>query len=273
MPELPEVQTVVSTLQTQINKSIIRDVIVKTSSIVQQDPEMFRHYLLNKQFIQFNRRGKYIVLKLNEGYLVVHLRMEGRFFIRENIEDNKHVHVVFVLSNNKVLHYQDTRKFGKMKYLKDDNQLQSYLSHLGVEFEDESFNGNYLYNIAKTSKRSLKALLLSQHVVAGIGNIYADEICFYAKLHPATQCDAISLKKWNEIATGVSIILAKATKLGGSSIRSYTDSLGISGRFQLELQVHMRKDKACNVCSTPIVKTKVANRGTYVCLTCQKLKK
>lgn len=273
MPELPEVQTVVSTLETQINKSTIRDVIVKTPSILQQDPEVFRNYLLNKQFIQFNRRGKYIILKLNEGYLVIHLRMEGRFFLKEKQEENKHVHVLFVLSNNKVLHYQDTRKFGKMKYLKDDDQLQSYLSHLGLEHNDERFDGKYLYDRAKNSKRSLKSLLLSQHIVTGIGNIYADEICFYAKLHPATQCNAISLKKWNEIAMGIDIILTKATKLGGSSIRSYTDSLGISGRFQLELQVHMRKDEACHDCSTTIIKTIVANRGTYVCPTCQKLKK
>jgi len=273
MPELPEVQTVVSTLQIQLENKTIQEVIIKTPSIIQQDADVFEQALLNKKFIGFHRRGKYIVIHLNEGYLVIHLRMEGRFFIRDVVEENKHVHVIFLLSNQKVLHYQDTRKFGRMKYLKDIDELESYFAHLGLEATDEKFTGSYLFQKAKNSKRTLKSMLLSQHIVVGIGNIYADEICFYANLHPATPCHTISKSKWEKIVEGIQSILKEATKLGGSSIRSYTDSLGISGRFQLQLKVHMRKDERCYVCGSTIIKTKVANRGTYVCPTCQKLKK
>ncbi len=270
MPELPEVQTVVSTLQTQIDQLLIKDVIVYYPKMIQNDVDDFKSQVKNQRIVGFHRRGKYILLELTKGYLIIHLRMEGRFFIRENLKENKHVHVVFILSNNKVLHYQDTRKFGTMEFVNNKDQLDKALSHLGLEATDVAFNGEYLYEHAKTKKRSLKSFLLAQDVVAGIGNIYADEICFYAKLHPAIACHKISKKKWHVIALGIQEILHQATQCGGSSIRSYTDSLGISGRFQLSLKVHMRQHQSCVECHDTIIKTVVANRGTYLCPTCQK---
>lgn len=273
MPELPEVQTVLSTLDEQIKGLTIENVIVITQSIVQNSVETFTKYCINQQFVGFHRKGKYLIFELSKGYLIVHLRMEGRFFIRNYIENNKHVHVVFVLSGERYLHYQDTRKFGRMIALESYDEVEKYLSRLGMDGLDQSLSGSYLKNQAKNKTRSIKSFLLAQEHVAGIGNIYADEICFYAKLHPETSVKLISKSKFDKIAEGIHKILSDATALGGSSIRSYTDSLGISGRFQLQLKVHMRKDEACYICNTPIIKTVVANRGTYLCPTCQKLKK
>lgn len=273
MPELPEVQTVVSTLKQQIHHQTITNVIVTTERIILQDVKLFKKSLVNQRFEQFLRRGKYIVLKLTKGFLVIHLRMEGRFFIKDDYQPSKHVHVVFELDHKRYVHYQDTRKFGHMIYLQTEDDLDDYLAHLGPEVTDPAFCTDYLYRITRRRSRSIKSLLLSQDIVAGIGNIYADEICFAAKIHPSQPVSTISKAKYGVIVEVCSAILDQATRLGGSSIRSYTDSLGITGRFQLSLNVHMQKDQPCRVCQTPIIKTVVANRGTYLCPTCQKLKK
>ncbi len=273
MPELPEVQTVVSTLQKQIQNKTITDVIVTYPNIIEQDPKYFANTLKGKTFQQFQRRGKYIVLFLNEGFLVIHLRMEGRFYLYDQHQPSKHVHVVFVLDDQRYMHYHDTRKFGRMIYLEDRKQLDAYFSHMGMEVSDPAFDGRYLYRISRNKTRSIKSFLLSQQYIAGIGNIYADEICFAAKVHPNEPIDRISRNKWDKIASACRSILHEATLLGGSSIRSYTDSLGVTGRFQLQLKVHMKKGVPCPVCQTTIIKTVVANRGTYLCPTCQKSKK
>lgn len=273
MPELPEVQTVLSTLEKQIRGLTIENVVVFTKNIVQNPVDTFVSRCINQQFVGFHRKGKYLVFELSEGYLIVHLRMEGRFFIRNIIEKNKHVHVVFALSGGRYLHYQDTRKFGRMIAYKTYGEVEAYLSRLGMDGLDLSLSGSYLKSQAKNKTRSVKSFLLAQENVAGIGNIYADEICFYAKVHPETSVSKLSNKQFDVLAKGIHTILKEATKRGGSSIRSYTDSLGISGRFQLQLKVHMRKDQLCYECNTPIIKTVVANRGTYLCPTCQKTKK
>ncbi|NLA78204.1 MAG: bifunctional DNA-formamidopyrimidine glycosylase/DNA-(apurinic or apyrimidinic site) lyase [Erysipelothrix sp.] len=270
MPELPEVQTVIATLMRQIKGKTITDVHVITPSIIQQDVETFKHALLQQTIIDIKRRGKYIILILEKGFCVMHLRMEGRFFIETTSAVKKHVHVVFEFHDGTYLHYHDTRKFGHMVYLVDETQLHDYLSHLGIEFDDPQFSGDYLYELAKHRKRSLKSFLLAQEFIAGIGNIYADEICFYARLHPDVACHKISRSQWALIAQGVVEILEKAIASGGTTIYSYINSEGISGRFQLSLQVHLRQGEPCYVCQTPIIKTVVVNRGTYLCPVCQR---
>lgn len=272
MPELPEVQTVIATLSNQVQENKIVGVEIITPSIVQQDSLYFSKMLTNQRIKAFQRRGKYIILVLDQGYCVMHLRMEGRFYLEDNRNAKKHVHVIFKLDDGRHLHYHDTRKFGRMIYLKDKQILDDYLSHIGIEYDDPNFSGKYLYDLAHSKKRSLKSFLLAQEFIAGIGNIYADEICFYAKAHPATPCHLISRRQWNKIAEATVEIFEKAIADGGTTIYSYINSEGISGRFQLSLQVHHRKDEACYICQSKIIKTVVANRGTYLCPKCQKLK-
>ena len=120
------------------------------------------------------------------------------------------------------------------------------------------------------SHRSLKAFLLSQGVITGLGNIYVDEVCFRSKLHPSTKVNTLTFSEISTIHSMIILVLTQAIALGGSSIRTYTNAMGIDGRFQLQLQVHMRKGQPCVICSTPIIKTVVANRGTYICTQCQK---
>jgi formamidopyrimidine-DNA glycosylase len=267
MPELPEVETVVRTLETLILNQTISDVMIHTPSIVYHDLN-FKHRVTHQVIQRLSRRGKYILIILNEGTLVVHLRMEGRFFINHSFEQtHKHVHVSFLLQDGRVLHYQDTRKFGRMMVVED---VSKALSHLGLEYDDPHFTPLYLNEIMRKSHRNLKAFLLSQGVITGLGNIYVDEVCFRSKLHPLSKVNTLSFQEITTLHAMIILVLNQAIELGGSSIRTYTNAMGIDGLFQLQLQVHMRQGQPCVNCSTPIIKTVVANRGTYVCTQCQK---
>ena len=270
MPELPEVETVVRTLEYLIGGLRITDIDILYPPIVNGDIPAFSSALINKRFTGFARRGKYALYTCEDVVLMVHLRMEGRFYVLDKDSPiSKHTHAVFHLENGKELHYHDVRKFGRLEILRPQD-IDIRLSALGLEPFDKRLTGHYLRKIADKKNIGLKTFLLDQRYVAGIGNIYADEICFCAKLHPETSVGKISLKRFNEIAGCIKMIMSQAIADGGTTIRSYTSSLGVSGRFQLSLNVHMRKDEDCRVCGQKIIKTRVSGRGTYVCLHCQK---
>lgn len=267
MPELPEVETVVRTLEIQLAQCTMTQVIVHTPAIVYH-VENFAKSILNQKITHFKRRGKYIILGFQTHSLIIHLRMEGRFFFTQaHFTPNKHVHVSFILDDHRVLHYHDTRKFGRMLVT---DECDAVLNHVGLEYTDPQFTVRYLFDAMQQSKRNVKGFLLSQHVICGLGNIYVDEVCFHAKVHPNTLAHVLP---WDDVArihSAIAIILDSAIAQGGSSIRTYSNAMGIDGRFQLQLKVHLRKGQACVTCNHLIEKIKVAQRGTYVCQHCQK---
>lgn len=267
MPELPEVETVVRSLKQQIAHCTITNVFVHTPAIVYHTPN-FAQNILHQKIIQFTRRGKYIILRFQTHSLIIHLRMEGRFFISNISEvESKHVHVSFVLDDQRVLHYHDTRKFGRMQVVDDEDAL---FQHLGLEYDDPQCSVEYLFAAMQKSRRGIKAFLLSQSVICGLGNIYVDEVCFAAKVHPTTPTHWLTYEDVTRIHHAISLILNHAIALGGSSIRTYSNAMGIDGRFQLQLKVHLRKGQACVDCHRTIEKISVAQRGTYLCRNCQK---
>lgn len=272
MPELPEVETVVRTLEKQIKDEEIIDIQILYEPIV-TNAKSFKEKMLHQHFRAFLRRGKYLIFKMDDIYFVSHLRMEGKYYI-QNIDEpvSKHMHVIFTLSNGKQLRYNDTRKFGRMEIMPLDTDLDHF-HDLGLEPFDERLTTDYLKDILKKSNHPIKQDLLDQHIIAGIGNIYADEICYYARLHPSTLSKYLNDKNISDIIEGTRIILSKAIKAGGTTIRSYTSSLGVTGRFQLECKVHQREGLNCYNCNEKIKKIKVATRGTYYCPNCQKEKK
>lgn len=272
MPELPEVETVVRTLEKQIKDEEIIDINILYEPIV-QDAAYFKEKMLHQHFRAFLRRGKYLIFKMDDIYFVSHLRMEGKYYIQDiNEPITKHMHVIFTLSNGKQLRYHDTRKFGRMEIMPLDTNLDDF-HDLGLEPFDDRLTVSYLKDIYKKSNHPIKQDLLDQHIIAGIGNIYADEICFYAKLDPRTLSKYLNDSNIHDIIEGTRIILKRAIAAGGTTIRSYTSSLGVTGRFQLECKVHQREGQNCYVCNEKIKKIKVATRGTYYCPNCQKEKK
>lgn len=273
MPELPEVETVVKTLKTLVLNKEIDDVNVYWENIIAY-PELsqFQNDVKGQKIIDINRRGKYILFNLTSKTLVSHLRMEGKYFVyNEFTERDKHDHVIFNFKDGGQLHYNDTRKFGKM-YLYDENEALKILANVGLEPWDTKLTGAYLKKRAKNRRVTIKQFLLDQSIIAGIGNIYVNEILFLAKLHPATVVNKISLLKFNEIVNLTQDVLSQAIEAGGTTIRSYTSSLGVTGLFQQSLKVHNLEGKNCEICNEKIVKITVAQRGTYLCPNCQRKK-
>ncbi|MGL5977618.1 MAG: DNA-formamidopyrimidine glycosylase [Erysipelotrichaceae bacterium] len=274
MPELPEVETVVRTLELQMQHPTITDVHVRWDNII-ADPEVsaFCEQIIGQQFLFYDRIGKYLLFTLSDATLIVHLRMEGKFYYEDASfhQDNKHIHVVFDLDNGKQLRYHDVRKFGKMYLYPKGTNLRTTkaLRNVGIDAMDPSLSARDLQRVYEKKHGCIKQLLLDQSLIAGIGNIYVDEICFRLRVHPNTHV-VFTQAFCEDLLVAMRAVLTKAIAEGGTTIRSYTSSLGVSGRFQLFLDVHMQEGKACPLCQTTIIKTKVKGRGTYVCPHCQK---
>lgn len=276
MPEGPEVQVVISTLQQQLTHACIQDVEIRMDKLIQNmEPETFARALKGQSFHRFYRIGKYLGFETDDYDWIVHLRMEGKFYIyKENPDIDSHVHAVFYLEDGRILCYHDTRKFGRMALYPKAQHKRSLpvFAKIGKDFRDPSVDPRELYRHLHRSNRPLKAALLDQSILAGIGNIYADEICFACGLDPRSRCCRVSRKDCENIVQAMHEIMERAVAAGGTTIRSYTSSLGITGLFQLDLDVHGKKGQPCPVCQRPIDKIVVAQRGTYLCRHCQKRK-
>lgn len=273
MPELPEVETVKETLKKVVlNKKINNAIVLYPNIIDTPVVEEFIKEIKNQTIHNIHRRGKWLIFELDNYYLLSHLRMEGKYIMRHHGEAyEKHEHVIFELDDETELRYKDTRKFGRMHLVKKE-ELDSCkaLSNVGMEPFDENLNSKYLLDKYKTKKLPIKTVLLDQSIVAGIGNIYADEILYLCKLNPLKQANEVTKKEADKIIIYTREVLGKAISLGGTTIRSYESSEGVHGRFQQELLVHNKEHENCSHCQTEIIKITVGGRGTYYCPKCQK---
>lgn len=268
MPELPEVETVVRTLEKQIQDEEILGVDVRYAKMIEGDAEEFAKALVHEHFRRFERRGKYLIFRMDHVTLVAHLRMEGKFYIMDDDEPvNRHMHVILQLHNHKQLRYHDTRKFGRMCILPINYDFTHY-KNLGPEPLSADFNADYMHQYIKNRKVPLKTLLLEQEFTAGIGNIYADEILAASHLRPGRSCARITRKDEENIVNNTKMILTAAIAAGGTTIRSYTSSLGVTGRFQLNCAVHTKK--TCAICGSAIKVKTIGGRSSYYCPHCQK---
>lgn len=273
MPELPEVETVKENLKIRLINTKINDVKVLYNNIIAYpDTNTFEKTLKNKKVKDITRRGKFIIFDLEDYYLLSHLRMEGKYFIKnKNDQINKHEHVIFNLDNNQELRYMDTRKFGKMFLIQKENiDTIGPLKELGLEPFDKKLTPNYLKEKIKNKIIPIKTALLDQSIIAGIGNIYADEILFLAHVNPLKKSNTLKEKELNNIIKSTKEVLNKAIAKGGTTIHTYTSVDGIKGTYQDSLFVHNKEKELCKVCQTQIKKIKVGGRGTYYCPHCQK---
>lgn len=268
MPELPEVETVLRTLEHQIKGREILSVRVLYKPIVADDPKQFASRLQNQHFCEFRRRGKYLLFYMDDVLLVSHLRMEGKYYLQHDSEPiDKHIHVIFQLDHNLQLRYRDTRKFGRMELMPKDTDMNTF-HNLGPEPFDDAFSPQYIKKYCRNRKEPVKTLLLDQHFTAGIGNIYADEILFSAGIKPSRRCCTLTVKNCTDIVNETRRILKAAITAGGTTIRTYTSSLGVSGLFQLQCCVH--EQKICPECGSQIKMKWIGGRSSYYCARCQK---
>ncbi len=272
MPEIAEVETVRKTLKEKILAKKIISVNIVYPRIVESPKDDFVNILVGRCFQDIKRIGKWLLFDLGDYYLLSHLRMEGKFFIKDSCEKIvKHEHVIINFADNTSLRYHDTRKFGRMNLVKKEDLDQvPAIKKQGIEPLDDKLTKEYLFNRFKKKNIPMKTLLLDQTIISGLGNIYANEVLFAAKVNPLKKGSDISLKECENIVLSCNSIIKKAIEEGGTTIKSYTSSLGVTGRFQQYLMVHKRENEACQFCGALIENIKVGGRSTYYCPNCQK---
>ncbi|MDF0727496.1 DNA-formamidopyrimidine glycosylase [Cytobacillus sp. S13-E01] len=276
MPELPEVETVKRTLAQLVIGKTIREVTVLWPKIVKKpdNVEQFIDALKGQKINGIERRGKFLKLMLDDYVLVSHLRMEGRYGLYEESEPyDKHTHVLFSFTDGTELRYRDVRKFGTMHLFTtglEESELP--LSQLGPEPFSDHFTEKTLRNNLMKTNRKIKVALLDQKIVVGLGNIYVDEALFRSGIHPEREANTLKPKEIKRLYEEIVNTLQEAVNKGGSTIRSYVNTQGEMGMFQLELFVYGRKGEPCKSCGTALEKIVVGGRGTHFCPHCQKKK-
>lgn len=272
MPELPEVETI----RTLLEKHLIGRRILSCDLLyanVLKSPISSLHFILNSPISKIRRKGKLLMFCFENGVtLLSHLRMEGKYYLYDESEENsRYARVVFHLDHNEKLCYDDSRKFGVMKVVKNKVEEDPWITALGSEPFDLD-DGHLLYQKARDHKIAVKSFIMDQHILAGLGNIYADETLFLSHIHPETPAHALSLEEWNLILKNAKEVLHKAIELGGSTIRSYHAGRNLDGLFQNELLVYGKEGMPCPHCHQTLEKIMVNGRGTTFCPHCQKNK-
>ncbi|WP_018659425.1 bifunctional DNA-formamidopyrimidine glycosylase/DNA-(apurinic or apyrimidinic site) lyase [Allofustis seminis] len=274
MPELPEVENVRAGLEMRLTGRTIEKVEVYWDNIIASPAiDEFCERLKGQQFERIERRGKFLLFFLTDVAILSHLRMEGKYQIVPHATPRtKHTHVIFHLDYEDDLRYLDVRKFGRLSLVEKSNIYQHpSLQKLGPEPTDEALSVYAMQQFLKSRTKSIKGVLLDQSMVAGLGNIYVDEVLFRAGIHPETPGKQVKYQQLEILREAIIKVMKEALQAGGTTIRTYANSFGDPGHYQDFLQVYGKKGKPCPNCHTPIQKIKVAGRGTHFCPHCQKL--
>jgi formamidopyrimidine-DNA glycosylase len=273
MPELPEVETQVRDLQIVVGKTIL-DFSSDTPKALKSSLAVFRKKILGKKILAITRRAKYLVFQLSGRLtLVAHFRMTGHFLLAKSaVPLERFVRHQFKLSGGTWLQFSDIRKFGTL-VLCDSASHEKVCGfvNLGPEPLGKSFTLKALKERLAGRRGKLKALLLNQSFIAGVGNIYADEICFGARLHPAFPVEKLKEADIKKLHTEIVKQLKKGVKNRGTTIGEYVDTRGEGGRNQLTLMAYQRYGEQCLVCGTTMQKMKISQRTTTYCFRCQSL--
>ena len=268
MPELPEVQTVVN----QIKSDLLHETV---ESITPIWPKVFHNFTIEEakqkmkkgKIINVNRRAKFIIIRFAESIIAIHLRMTGKLYLlQEDQEMSKYTTAYFTLKNKRKLIFDDVRKFGRIYLYKDIEPIDK---RHGPEPLESNFTSKSLFKLIKSKKRTIKALLLDQSMIAGLGNIYTDESLWKSKIHPNSHSHKIPKKRIHNLYNNIRIILTKAIEQNGTTIIDFSVN-GESGKYTNELKVYGKNNSKCYHCNNKIIKIRVAGRGTYICQKCQK---
>lgn len=274
MPEFPEVRTFINHLKKQhlLGQKISSVNFIDSKVLKNSSEKTFTKFIVGEKIEDIDQIGKLIVIKLShDKYLTIHLRMEGKlFFVDSSVEPNK-LTMVEMFCGSKKLVYIDFRKFGTFyiynstkEFLKSDE-----VTKMGLQPFDKKLTQTYLSNMFEGKNQPIKASLLDQSIIAGIGNIYADEILFACKINPSRKTKLVTESDCKHIIDACRKIMDASIKNSGTTVSSFAFAPNHAGSFQKFLKVHRREGQPCPVCKTKIVKTKVNGRGTYYCPKCQ----
>ncbi|MBU4216526.1 bifunctional DNA-formamidopyrimidine glycosylase/DNA-(apurinic or apyrimidinic site) lyase [Candidatus Parcubacteria bacterium] len=286
MPELPEVETIKNDLRAKIVRKKITALELTNKGSVRLTND-FEKKIVQAFFVEINRKGKLLIFKLSGGdYLLIHLKMTGQLIYQarqrgkdiyiagghgQEMEDlpNRHTRIILRFADNANLYFNDLRKFGYWQ-LVNEAELQKVLAKYGPEPLEKEFKKKYLQKIFQKTSRLIKAVLLDQSLIAGIGNIYADEILFAAAVRPDRRAASLSEGEIEEIWKNSRTVIKNAIKYRGTTFNNYRDAEGRKGNYVQKLKVYGRKNLQCLRCGHKIIKQKIAGRGTSYCEWCQK---
>lgn len=275
MPELPEVETVRLGLEKfLVGDSFAGVQVLRKDSVGYPAVSEFVKGLTGRKVIAAKRRGKYILIELDSNAgLGVHLRMSGRLIVA----DKKHraaefLRVLIKLNSGRELRFEDMRVFGRMWYVppgEDFSKVIPALQELGPE-PLEGLKPDHLVSAFRGKKQAIKTALLDQTIIAGLGNIYADEVLFQTGIHPLSLAGAVTEKDAEKLVIAIAKTLREAIRHGGTTLRDYANSEGVNGNYQNESWVYGREDEPCRVCGTEIERIKLAGRSAHFCGQCQR---
>ncbi len=274
MPELPEVETTLRGLRPHLEGQRIIGMLVRQPRLRQPVPVDLAERLTGRMIKTLTRRGKYLLVELDQGSLLLHLGMSGSLRLVQEPEPYRpHDHLELALVNGKGLRFHDPRRFGLFCWIPQTPE-QAMITHpllceLGLEPLSDRFDGQYLWQTSRKRSIAIKPFIMDGRVVVGVGNIYATESLFHARIHPACPCDRIDLDRYQRLAETIRLVLLQAIEHGGTTLRDFVGESGAPGYFTQSLMIYGRADKACKLCGSLIKRIKISGRASFYCPRCQ----
>jgi len=269
LPELPEVETIKNELAPTVVGRCINGVTLDWKGMVAYPAaKEFCKGVIGRKIIYLNRRGKYLIFNLDNGdSLIIHLKMTGALILGNDLSGQpEYTRAIIHLDNGDCIFFRDPRKFGKMRLVKDEANI---VGGLGCEPLDSGFTTGVLAELLSRRKTPVKMVLLNQSIIAGIGNMYADEALFSARIHPLRRADSLSEEETGRLYRAIRKVLKAAIGSKGASVNTYYRPGGGKGTAHFSFKVAHRRGENCMECGKPLEYIKVRNRGTYFCKQCQ----
>lgn len=271
MPELPEVETTRLGIEPHILGQIVSQVVVRQPQLRWTIPDDLAQRLLGHRIAAVKRRGKYLLLEIGGGNLLIHLGMSGSLrILPADTPASKHDHVDIQFQHGQLMRFHDPRRFGCMLWLEQSPFDHKLLHSLGPEPLEVEFNADYLCELSRGRKAPVKTFIMDSHVVVGVGNIYANEALFMAGIHPRRAAGRISLQRYRLLVDAIKKVLANAIAAGGTTLRDFTNSSGNPGYFKQSLFVYGRAGEPCKNCSTILKDLRLGGRSSVYCKQCQR---
>lgn len=271
MPELPEVETTLRGIHPFVMNAKLTAVKVRNPSLRWPIPVTELELLVGQQIVQATRRAKYILLRFDSATVILHLGMSGSLRVLEKeLEPQKHDHVDLVLNDEKILRFNDPRRFGCLLLTHGDPGAHKLLAHLGPEPLDDSFDADYLFKQSRKRNVPVKNFIMQGQVVVGVGNIYASEALFLAGVRPMRVARKVTQKEYSKLVESIKFVLQRSIDMGGTTLRDFTRVDGQAGYFKQKLQVYDRFEQPCHECDAAIKKVVIGQRSSFYCPKCQR---
>ena len=270
MPELPEVETTRRGLEPHLKGQRIEKVVIRDRRLRWPIPAKLKQHATGSIIRNVERRGKYLLMSCADGWIIVHLGMSGRLrVLPKSAPPAKHDHYDLVLSSGMLVRFTDPRRFGALLWTSEQPSQHPLLRNLAPEPLDPSFDARWLHERTRRRNIAIKLALMTNDIVTGVGNIYANEALFRAGINPRTKAGRLSMQRCDKLVRAIKDTLHDAITAGGSSLRDFLGTDGAPGYFQQQYKVYGRQGEACSVCGKPIHSCRLGQRSTFYCTRCQ----